>query len=208
MSKRETLSTKRMLRGKNTKIINPLISRWTKKLVLSWTWVEPPVGSNDLRVVWKPPLSCGPRVTAWSFQIFLFLAVPRQLIRFKCLSVRPYKTKLILGVKGWENLMDHSDRVGPLETFDLNEKLGHLHDLNDTHDLNVTSQWPQRPQWRWWVRKRWLNLMTSTYSMTSMKSRGDLNVSSQWPQRDLTVTSTTSQWPQLTSTNSRGDLNK
>ena len=41
--------------------------------------------------------------------------------------------------------MDHSDRVGPLETFDLNEKLGHLHDLNDTHDLNVTSQWPQRP---------------------------------------------------------------
>ena len=35
--------------------------------------------------------------------------------------------------------MDHSDRVGPLETFDLNEKLGHL------HDLNVTSQWPQRP---------------------------------------------------------------
>ena len=41
--------------------------------------------------------------------------------------------------------MDHSDRVGPLETFDLNEKLGHLHDLNDTHDLNVTSQWPQGP---------------------------------------------------------------
>ena len=39
--------------------------------------------------------------------------------------------------------MDHSDRVWPLETFD--EKLGHLHDLNDTHDLNVTSQWPQRP---------------------------------------------------------------
>ena len=38
--------------------------------------------------------------------------------------------------------------------------------------------------------------MTSTYSMTSTKSRGDLNVSSQWPQRDLTVTSTTSQWPQ------------
>ena len=30
--------------------------------------------------------------------------------------------------------MDHSDRVGPLETFDLNEKLGHLHDLNDTQE--------------------------------------------------------------------------
>ena len=39
----------------------------------------------------------------------------------------------------------HSERLGPLETFDLNEKLGHLHDLNDTHDLNVTSMWPQRP---------------------------------------------------------------
>ena len=86
------------------------------------------------------------------------------------MSLRPYKTKLILGMKGWENLMDHSDRVGPLETFDLNEKLGHLHDLNDTHDLNVTSQWPQQPH-------------------------NDLTVTSQWPQRphnDLTVTSTTS----------------
>ena len=36
-------------------------------------------------------------------------------------------------------LMENSDRVGPLETFDLNKKLGHLHDLNDTHDLNVRS---------------------------------------------------------------------
>ena len=39
-----------------------------------------------------------------------------------------------------KSVRDHSERLGLLETFDLNEKLGHLRDLNDTHDLKVTSQ--------------------------------------------------------------------
>ena len=100
-------------------------------------------------------------------------------------------------MKGWENLMDHSDRVGPLETFDLNEKLGHLHDLNDTHDLNMTSQWPQRPHsdfndlnggdefakddWIWWLQlTQWPQRRVG---VTSMCPHSDLNVTSQWPQR-------------------------
>ena len=98
--------------------------------------------------------------------------------------------------------MDHSDRVGSLETFDLNEKLGHFHDLNDTHDLNVTSQWPQQPHNDLTV--------TSTTSMEVMSSQ------KMWPHSDHTVTSTTKndlndqKWPQrtkMTPMNSMGDLN-
>ena len=70
-----------------------------------------------------------------------FLAVPRQLNRFKCWSVCPsvgYHVEFPCHRVRFGFL--HSERLGPLETFDLNEKLGHLHDLNNTHNLNVTSQ--------------------------------------------------------------------